>query len=197
VTERTLMTEMDMRRAIVRIAHEIIEKSASSDNLVLVGIQTRGVPLARRLSYAIAELDGGQVPIHPLDIGFYRDDRRTSPTPRRLASGGLPVPVEGRRVVVVDDVLFTGRSIRSALDAVMDLGRPERIEVAVLIDRGHRELPIRPDFVGKNVPTSRNEGVKVRLREIDGRDEVVVVSGRRPEGALPAGSGDPAIIGTG
>jgi pyrimidine operon attenuation protein/uracil phosphoribosyltransferase len=169
VTERTLMTDVDLRRAVVRIAHE---------NLVLVGIHTRGVPLANRLGTLISEFEGEKVPVGSLDIGLYRDDLQRLSTQPHLRPSDIPIGLDGRRVVIVDDVLFTGRSIRAALDAIIDFGRPKRIQLAVLIDRGHRELPIRPDFVGKNVPTAREENIKVRLSEVDGRDEVVLVDSK-------------------
>jgi pyrimidine operon attenuation protein/uracil phosphoribosyltransferase len=174
VTERTLMTDVDLRRAVVRIAHEIVEQNRGPQNLVLVGIHTRGVPLANRLGTLISEFEGEKVPVGSLDIGLYRDDLQRLSTQPHLRPSDIPIGLDGRRVVIVDDVLFTGRSIRAALDAIIDFGRPKRIQLAVLIDRGHRELPIRPDFVGKNVPTAREENIKVRLSEVDGRDEVVL-----------------------
>lgn len=178
MSERALMTDADVRRAVVRIAHEIVEQNRGATNLILVGIQTRGVPLASRLSSLIAEFEGEAVPVGSLDIGLYRDDLQTLSTRPHLRPSDIPTSLDGRQVVIVDDVLFTGRSIRAALDAIVDFGRPRRVQLAVLIDRGHRELPIRPDYVGKNVPTARNENVKVRLAEVDGRDEVVLVDSR-------------------
>ena len=168
------MSEADVRRALVRIAHEIIERNQGVSNLVLVGMRTRGVPLARRLADKLRELEGIAVPLGQLDITLYRDDlavRHPQPIVRRTEIQG---DVTGKRVVLVDDVLYTGRSIRAAMDAVIDFGRPDRIQLMVLVDRGHRELPIRADYVGKNVPTSRDEEVQVRLVETDGRDEVVI-----------------------
>ena len=152
-------------RAIRRIGHEIVERHAGAGDVVLVGIHTRGVPLARRIADAIGGIESTSVPVGELDIGLYRDDLSTRPTPR-LARTTVP-DVAGRTVILVDDVLFTGRTIRAALDAVSDLGRPERIELAVLVDRGHRQLPIRPDYVGKNLPTSESQRVSVRLDGID------------------------------
>jgi pyrimidine operon attenuation protein / uracil phosphoribosyltransferase len=178
VTPRALMTDADMRRATVRIAHEIVEQNRGSSGLLLVGIQTRGVPLAHRLASAIQEFEGDAVPVGALDIGLYRDDLQRLPMRPRLRPSDIPGDVDGRRLVIVDDVLFTGRTIRAALDAITDFGRPQRIQLAVLVDRGHRELPIRPDYVGKNVPTSLGEAVEVRLEEIDGRDEVLLIPAR-------------------
>ncbi|MBI4318900.1 MAG: bifunctional pyr operon transcriptional regulator/uracil phosphoribosyltransferase PyrR [Chloroflexi bacterium] len=174
MVEKSIMSEVDIRRALVRIAHEIIERNEGVQNLVLVGMRTRGVPLAVRLAQMLKELEDANVPLGELDITLYRDDlamHSLQPVVRRTY---LPVNVTGKRVVLVDDVLYTGRSVRAALDAVIDFGRPQSVQLAVLIDRGHRELPIRPDFVGKNVPTSRDEEVKVLLTETDGLDEVVI-----------------------
>lgn len=168
------MSAQDVSRAITRIAHEIVERNRGVDGLVLAGIRTRGAPLAQRLAQRIAEFEGSQVPVAILDIGLYRDDvaSRTRPEVR---SSQLPVDIDGRNVVLVDDVLFTGRTIRAALDALTDFGRPQVVQLAVLVDRGHRELPIRADYVGKNVPTSLEEAIGVRLEEVDGQDEVVLI----------------------
>jgi len=171
---RTLMTADDLRRAIVRIAHEIVEQTRGADDLVLVGLRTRGAPLAARLAALIGEFEGVPVPHGALDISFYRDDLGRRGLGQRVQPTVLPVEVEGRSVVLVDDVLYTGRTVRAALDALIDFGRPRRILLAVIVDRGHRELPIRADFVGKNIPTRRDEEVVVLVREIDGRDEVLV-----------------------
>jgi pyrimidine operon attenuation protein/uracil phosphoribosyltransferase len=176
MSERVLMTSEDIRRAIVRIAHEIVEAHKGARDLVLVGMHTRGVPLARRLAGAIEQIEGEPLAVGSLDIALYRDDLSTRGAQDRLAPGELPADVSGRRVVLVDDVLFTGRSVRAALDAIIDIGRPQRIQLAVLIDRGHRELPIRPDYVGKNLPTARGDDVRVRLTETDGRDEVAILA---------------------
>jgi len=170
------MSDADMRRAVVRIAHEIVEQNQGCDGLILVGIHTRGVPLAWRISQSISEFENGPVEVGALDIGLYRDDLQKLGVRPRLQPSAIPSNVDARRVVIVDDVLYTGRTIRAALDAITDFGRPERIQLAVLIDRGHRELPIRPDYVGKNVPTSQRENVRVRLAEVDGRDEVVLTA---------------------
>jgi pyrimidine operon attenuation protein/uracil phosphoribosyltransferase len=177
MSERVLMTAEDIRRALVRIAHEIVEAHHGSSDLVLIGIRTRGVPLAQRLGRSIEEIEGQQVVAGALDISFYRDDVSTRGPSLQVAPSDIPTDMTGKRVVLVDDVLFTGRSIRAALDAVTDFGRPQRIQLAILVDRGHRELPIRPDYIGRNVPTSQNEKIVVRLAETDGRDEVVILSG--------------------
>ncbi len=165
-----------LRRAVVRMAHEVLERNRTAEPLVLLGIRTRGVPLAERLAAAIEAIEGTRPPTGVLDIARHRDDRTatgaTADTLPRVPA--TPVSVTGRHVVVVDDVLFTGRTVRAAMDALIELGRPATIQLAVLIDRGHRELPIRPDYVGKNVPTSSREHVAVRLLEIDGRDDVVI-----------------------
>ena len=175
MSERVLLTDEDMRRAIVRVAHEIVEANRGTKNLVMIGLRTRGVPLARRLALAIEEIGGESVPVGALDIGLYRDDLTTRGTSVQIAPSEMPRDVSGKRAILVDDVLFTGRSVRAALDALVDLGRPQRIELAVLVDRGHRELPIRADYVGKNLPTARGDEVKVRLQETDGRDEVAIL----------------------
>jgi pyrimidine operon attenuation protein/uracil phosphoribosyltransferase len=172
--ERVLLTPEDIRRALVRIAHEIVEAHRGTSDVVLIGMRTRGVPLARRLATTIKEIEDEDVPVGSIDIGLYRDDLATRGASVQIAPSQMPVDIRGKRVVIVDDVIFTGRSIRAALDAVMDFGRPQRIQLAVLIDRGHRELPIRPDYVGKNIPTARSDDVRVRLTETDGRDEVAV-----------------------
>ena len=176
MSEKQIMSAQDMRRAITRIAHEIVERNRGVEGLVLAGIRTRGAPLAHHLAQRIEEFEGRQVPMGTLDIGLYRDDlaSRTSPLVR---SSELPVDIDGRNVVLVDDVLFTGRTIRAALDVLTDFGRPRLVQLAVLVDRGHRDLPIRADYVGKNLPTSLREQVKVRLEEVDGHDEVVLISG--------------------
>jgi pyrimidine operon attenuation protein/uracil phosphoribosyltransferase len=179
VSERVLLTTDDVRRALVRIAHEIVESHRGTKNLVLLGMHTRGVPVAQRLSRLIEEIEGETVPVAALDVTLYRDDLSTRGTAKQLAPGELSPDITGKRVVLVDEVIFTGRSVRAALDAIVDLGRPQRVQLAVLIDRGHREMPIRPDYVGKNVPTARDDDVRVRLEEIDGRDEVAILAGER------------------
>jgi pyrimidine operon attenuation protein/uracil phosphoribosyltransferase len=168
-----VMSADDLRRAITRLAHEILERNGGASDVVLVGLHTRGVPLARRIAAAIVAAEEVDVPVGTLDITFYRDDLRLR-DPRSIGPTVIPVDITGRAVVLVDDVMYTGRSTRSALDAVMDFGRPRTIQLAVLIDRGHRELPLRPDFVGKNIPTASGEVIRVRLHEIDGEDLVEI-----------------------
>lgn len=168
-----IMDETAINRAITRIAHEILERNEGTENLALVGIVTRGDLLAKQLVEKIEEIEGVRVPLGSLDISFYRDDYLTNLAPEIHATH-IPFDVDGKRIVVVDDVLYTGRTIRAALDAVMDLGRPAAIELAVLVDRGHRELPICPDFVGKNVPSSHEENVRLYLKEVDGRSSVEI-----------------------
>lgn len=172
---RTVLGEEEVRRALTRIAHEILERNRGADEVILVGLHTRGVPIADRLSSLIESFEGVRPPVGRLDIGLYRDDLIGRPKPL-VRPTEIPEPVEGKVVVLVDDVLFTGRSIRAAMDALMDFGRARRIQLAVLVDRGHRELPIRADYVGKNMPTSRHEAVAVRLSETDGGDEVALVA---------------------
>lgn len=168
-----IMDELAVSRALTRIAHEIVERNEGCDNLALVGIVTRGDLLARELVKQIEEIEGVKVPLGSLDISFYRDDYLTHFAPEIHATD-ISFDVDGKRIVLVDDILYTGRTIRSALDAVMDLGRPSCIELAVLVDRGHRELPICPDFVGKNVPSSHDENVRLYLKETDGRTSVEI-----------------------
>lgn len=174
--EKTQILDTEgIRRSLTRIAHEIIERNKGIDNLVLVGIRRRGVPLAERLAGRIKEIEGHSVPVGILDITLYRDDLTTLAHQPLVRSTEVSFPVSGKIVVLVDDVIYTGRTIRAALDAVIDLGRPKVIQLAALIDRGHRELPIRADYVGKNVPTSSKEEVSVRLQEIDGEERVVIL----------------------
>ncbi len=171
---RRIMTADEIRRATIRLSHEIVEKQAGTDGLLLIGIQRRGVPLARRIAAAILENEGAQVPVGALDITFYRDDLSLVAQQPVVKGTELPSGIDGRTVVLVDDVLYTGRTIRAAMDALVDFGRPQAIRLAVLVDRGHRELPIRADHVGKNVPTSREELVRVHLEETDGEDGVEI-----------------------
>lgn len=172
---RIVMSSADMARALTRISHEILESNKGPDGLVLLGIPTRGVPLATRIGALIAEF-AAPTPVGSLDVTMYRDDLHRHPTrtphPTQIPAGGI----DGKTVVLVDDVLFSGRSIRAALDALQDIGRPSAVRLATLVDRGHRELPIRPDFVGKNLPSARDERVNVRLAETDGVDEVSIES---------------------
>ena len=171
---RTVLDDRDIARALTRIAHEILERNRGGRDLVLLGIPSRGVPLARRIAERIAAVEGFDVPVGSLDVTMYRDDLRLKPArtlmPTDIPAGG----VDGKVVVLVDDVLFSGRTIRSALDALNDVGRPAAVRLAVLMDRGHRELPIRADFVGKNLPTSLVERVKVRVADTDGVDAVTI-----------------------
>ena len=169
------MTADDVRRALVRISHEIVEKHGGTDGLALVGIQSRGVPLAERLADAIGENEGVRPPVGKLDITFHRDDLGRGATRQPVVRGtDIPFALESSTVVMVDDVLYTGRTVRAAMDALVDVGRPAAVRLAVLVDRGHRELPIRADYVGKNVPTHRDDDVRVLITELDGKDAVVV-----------------------
>ena len=168
------MDSQEMQRSLSRIAHEILEKNRGVEGLVLVGIHTRGVALSRRLEKNILRFEGSRPPLAELDINLYRDDLQARESPR-VRPTKFPVAIEGKNVVLVDDVLFTGRTIRAALDALSDLGRPRQVQLATLVDRGHRELPIRADYVGKNVPTSLDEEVRVRLMETDQTEDVIIV----------------------
>ncbi|MBC6462442.1 bifunctional pyr operon transcriptional regulator/uracil phosphoribosyltransferase PyrR [Actinomadura sp. HBU206391] len=171
---KSVLEAPDIRRALTRIAHEILERTKGGADVVLLGVQTRGVTLARRLAERIGEVEGTPVPCGSLDVTMYRDDLRLKPA-RALGRTELPAGgIDGRVVVLVDDVLFSGRTVRAALDALSDLGRPRAVQLAILVDRGHRELPIRADYVGKNLPTSIRENVKVLLAEVDGRDAVLL-----------------------
>jgi pyrimidine operon attenuation protein/uracil phosphoribosyltransferase len=170
--EKVVLDEDDVRRTLVRIAHEIVEKNAGRP-VALVGIHRRGAHLARRLHQLVCDLLETEIPLGDLDIAFYRDDIATRESPVVNATH-LDFPLEEHTVVLVDDVLFTGRTARAAIEALFDYGRPQRVQLAVLADRGHRELPIRPDYVGKNLPTARSERVNVRVREVDGADEVTI-----------------------
>jgi pyrimidine operon attenuation protein / uracil phosphoribosyltransferase len=180
-SENTVLQEDDLSRALTRIAHEIVERNpGDSDSphappaLALVGIHRRGAFLAQRLRDSLQELLGAEVPLGDLDIGFYRDDVSLRPDTPVVRASHIEFDVDGRTVIIVDDVLYTGRTVRAAIEALFDYGRPARVQLAVLADRGHRELPIRPDYVGKNLPTSRTERVYVRVRELDGLDEVTI-----------------------
>ncbi|KEF33215.1 bifunctional pyrimidine regulatory protein PyrR uracil phosphoribosyltransferase [Deinococcus sp. RL] len=168
----TILSADEVRRALTRIAHEIVERNKGAEHLALIGIHTRGIPLAARLARKLEELEGVTIPTGQLDITLYRDDLSEVAHQPILRETRVPFDLARRRVVLVDDVLYTGRTVRSALDALIDLGRPEAIQLAVLVDRGHRELPIRADYVGKNLPTARTELVKVKLAETDGVDVV-------------------------
>lgn len=179
--DKVLMFPIDIERALMRIAHEIVEKNGGAGNLILVGIETRGVPLARRLAGAIKNIEGINVPIGSLDISLYRDDISTLNLKPVVHRTEVLTDVTDNHVILVDDVFYTGRSIRAAMDAIMDLGRPQTIQLAVLIDRGHRELPIRADYVGKNIPTAKNEEIKVSVSEVDGEDKVAIISNETGE----------------
>ena len=170
-----VMDEGKIDRTLTRMAHEILEKNRDLDSLVLVGIRTRGVPLAERLASRIREIEKVEIPVGVLDITLYRDDATTVGPHALLKATLIHFPIDGKKIILVDDVLFTGRTIRAALDGIIDFGRPSCIQLAVLVDRGHRELPIRADYVGKNLPTAREESVEVHLKEEDGRDEVHIV----------------------
>jgi len=174
VEKTVIMDEQAIRRALIRIAHEIIENNKGIEDLVLVGIRTRGVPLAERLAAEIERIEGRRLSVGILDITLYRDDLSTLSYQPIVYQTQIPVDINGKKIVLVDDVLYTGRTVRAALDAVIDLGRPKVIQLAVLVDRGHRELPIRADYVGKNVPTSSKEVVGVQLMPIDQADKVVI-----------------------
>ena len=168
-----VLDEAALDRALTRIAHEILERNGGAKDLAFVGLRTRGVTLAQRLAVKLASIDGTMVPVGTLDITLYRDDLDMRGAPV-IRGTDIPFSIKNKTVVLVDDVLYTGRTIRAALDALIDLGRPRMIQLAILVDRGHRELPIRPDFIGKNLPTSHRESVAVRLREHDGEDRVVI-----------------------
>ncbi len=178
--ESAIMSPADIRRAVTRIAHEIVEHNRGTQDLVFVGMLTRGVPLAQRIARCIAEFEGEAVPVGTLDVGMYRDDLPERGATVSIQPSDLP-DIAGKRVVLIDDVLYTGRTVRAALDALIDYGRPERIQLAVLVDRGHRELPIRADFVGKNIPTARADDVQVRLDETDGEEYVRVTAAEEAE----------------
>jgi len=177
MTETIIMSPDDIRRSLARISHEIVERNKSAGNLVLVGMRTRGVPLANRLADKIENLEGIKIPVGELDISLYRDDLDSLSIQPTVQHTSIPVNVDGKAVLLIDDVLYTGRSARAAMDALIDLGRPETIQLAVLIDRGHRELPIRADYIGKNIPSARQEEIQVKLTETDGIDEVIILKG--------------------
>ena len=185
MSDKVVLDHDDLRRTLVRIAHEIIEQNEDGDGIALVGIHTRGAVLSKRLHALVGELSGNDVPLGDVDISFYRDDvgRREQLTAPVVHASHLDFDLGGRTVILVDDVLYTGRTVRAAIDALFDYGRPDRVQLAVLVDRGHRELPIRPDYVGKNLPTAPGERVNVRLEESDGHDEVAII----PAAAAAAG----------
>jgi len=175
-SEKVVLGGEDLRRALARIAHEIVEKQVEPERLALVGIHRRGAILARRLRDLLADLLDVEVPLGDVDISFYRDDLSRRADAPVVNASHVDFDVDGRTIVVVDDVLYTGRTVRAAIEAIFDYGRPARVQLAVLADRGHRELPIRPDYVGKNLPTSRGERVNVRVEELDGMDAVTITT---------------------
>ncbi|MFD1426683.1 pyrimidine operon attenuation protein/uracil phosphoribosyltransferase [Kroppenstedtia sanguinis] len=172
--QKTILDEAAIRRALTRIAHEILERNRGVEECVLVGIRTRGIYLARRLAERIHQIEGEQIPVGELDITLYRDDLTEKTGQPEVRDSDLPVEIHGQTVILVDDVLYTGRTVRAAMDALIDRGRPRMIQLAVLVDRGHRELPIRADYVGKNVPTSKNEIVHVAVSEYDQQEHVII-----------------------
>lgn len=173
-----ILDEKAIQRATTRIANEILERNKGTNNLILVGIKTRGYPFAERLAKKIEEIEGERVPVYSLDITLYRDDL-TEISQRPIVNEDFDEDINGKIIVLVDDVIYTGRTVRAALDALVDKGRPSKVQLAVLVDRGHRELPIRPDYVGKNVPTSKNENIKVNFKETDNVDRVYITELRR------------------
>ena len=175
MTKKLIMSEADIKRTLARMSHEIIEHNKSTDNIILVGMRTRGVPLANRLASDIESFEGVEIPVGILDFSLYRDDISSHGLQPVVKSTNIPKSINGKIIVLVDDVLYTGRSARAALDALIDLGRPLSIQLAVLVDRGHRELPIRADFVGKNIPSAKDEEIQVHLIETDGVDEVAII----------------------
>ncbi|HET8646106.1 MAG TPA: bifunctional pyr operon transcriptional regulator/uracil phosphoribosyltransferase PyrR [Vicinamibacteria bacterium] len=183
--DRELMDAQRLERTLARMAHQVVEHDADVSRLVLVGVRTRGVPLARRLARLIGRAPAGEPPVGALDITLYRDDLTTIAAHPVIHGTDIPCSIDGRRVLLVDDVLFTGRTVRAALDELVDFGRPARIELAVLVDRGHRELPIRADYVGQQVATTREQIVQVQLREQDGHDRVLLVEREQPALPLP------------
>ena len=190
MSRKVIMTPEDIRRTLARIAHEIMERNKAIEHLILIGMHTRGVPLAKRLANNIEDFHELKIPVGALDISPYRDDLSLLDQRPILNRTQIPADINGKSVVLVDDVLYTGRSTRAAMDALINLGRPQSIQLAVLIDRGHRELPIRADYVGKNMPSSRHEKIQVRLEETDGIDEVAIVKlGLEPTAAEKIGKG--------
>jgi pyrimidine operon attenuation protein/uracil phosphoribosyltransferase len=187
VSRKTVVLNSEMmRRALIRMAHEIVEENRGTENLVILGVRRKGVHLAKRIAEHIEAFEGAKVPLGILDITLYRDDLQNTTVQPVIGKTELPFDITGKVVVLVDDVLYTGRTTRAALDEIIDFGRPARILLAALIDRGHRELPIRPDFVGKNIPTSRSDDVVVRVEEVEGTDEVVVIPPGRKGGGHEA-----------
>jgi len=182
MSEKVVLTSEDIRRTLARIAHEIIERSKPAEEIVLIGLHTRGVPLAKRLAANIKTFEGVEIPVGSLDFSLYRDDLASRSFTPVVKNTDIPVSIDDKTIILVDDVLFTGRSIRAAMDALIDIGRPRAIKLAVLIDRGHRELPIRPDYIGKNIPSSSSEDIQVKLTETDEVDEVTIVTEAKEAG---------------
>ncbi|NOU95375.1 bifunctional pyr operon transcriptional regulator/uracil phosphoribosyltransferase PyrR [Paenibacillus sp. LMG 31456] len=183
--EHVLMDATGVRRALTRIAHEILEKNKGFENCLLIGVRTRGIYLANRIAELILDIENVPAPVREIDVTHYRDDRSGRPEKKfklQEESVDSPMDIHNKKLILFDDVLYTGRTVRAAMDALMDLGRPQIIQLAVLVDRGHRELPIRPDYVGKNIPTSRMESIEVQLNEVDGIDQVVITQQRRQNG---------------
>lgn len=172
---KEVVDQVTMKRALTRITYEIIERNHSIQDIVLVGIKTRGIYIASRIAERLKQLEDIDIPVGELDITLYRDDKKENREEPELHSSDIPVSLEGKEVILIDDVLYTGRTIRAAMDAVMDFGRPRKISLAVLVDRGHRELPIRADYVGKNIPTSRAEEILVEMQELDGQDRIMIL----------------------
>jgi len=191
MSKKVIMTPEDIKRTLARIAHEIMERNKAIEHLILIGMHTRGVPLAKRLADNIEDFHESKIPVGALDISPYRDDLPSLNQRPNLNRTQIPADINGKSVVLVDDVLYTGRSTRAAMDALINLGRPQSIQLAVLIDRGHRELPIRADYVGKNIPSSRHERIQVRLEETDGIDEVAIIElGLEPTPVEKIGKGE-------
>ncbi len=182
--KRIMLTSADIRRTLTRITHEIIEHNKAIEHLILIGVHTRGVPLAKRLATNIENFNELKIPVGTLDISLHRDDLSSLDLRPIVHHTDIPVDINGKTIVLVDDVLYTGRSIRAAMDTLIHLGRPQSIQLAVLVDRGHREMPIRPDYVGKNMPSSRHEEIQVKLVETDGIDEVAIISVAKPKPLL-------------
>ena len=172
---KEVVDQVTMKRALTRITYEIIERNQTIQDVVLIGIKTRGIYIASRVADRLKQLEGIEVPVGELDITLYRDDKKETPAEAELHSSDIPVSLEGKEVILIDDVLYTGRTIRAAMDAVMDYGRPGKISLAVLVDRGHRELPIRADYVGKNIPTAKTEEILVEMQELDGKDRIMIL----------------------
>jgi pyrimidine operon attenuation protein/uracil phosphoribosyltransferase len=175
MSESVILSEQDIHRTLTRMAHEIIERSKNHSELLLIGLRTKGIPLAQRIADIIGNIKGEEIPVGAIDFTLHRDDLELTSKDLTIEPSDIPTRVTDKKVVLVDDVLFTGRSVRAAIDALIEWGRPKSVQLAVLIDRGHREMPIKADFVGKNIPSSLHERVQVRLKEIDGKDEVVIV----------------------